>query len=149
VNPKPKSKSSVLPTFRGTKNSKKIPAKNVTDPSDEETVSGQDPPHVFMATVVCSYQAPAFRASDSPAAWMVRRSLTDSLATVGAVVGGEFDVIGVGMASWRQLRRVGPPHTKWGAATPEVSPKDDGHQRSRAGSRPVKNDCPWSGYMQA
>jgi hypothetical protein len=64
----------------------------------------QDPPNVFMATVVCSYQAPAFRASDSPAAWMVRRSLTDSLATVGAVVGGEFDVIGAGMmAPWSRL----------------------------------------------
>jgi hypothetical protein len=73
---------------------KKIQGKNVTDPSDDE--SCQDRPNVFMAMNVCSYQAPAFRASNSPAARTVSRSPTDSLTTVGAVVGGEFYAIAAG-----------------------------------------------------
>jgi len=95
-----------------------------------------------MATVVCSYQAPAFRASDSPAAWMVRRSLTDSLATVGAVVGGEFDVIGAGMmAPWSRLhcsgslgwRGDGRPTLTYEMVRGHtgVSPKDEGPAQPR------------------
>jgi hypothetical protein len=42
---------------RAKKFQKKIPAKNVTDPSDGER-SGQDRPNVFMAMEVWSYQAP-------------------------------------------------------------------------------------------
>jgi len=79
-----------------------------------------------MVTGVCSYQAPVFRASNSPAARTVSRSRTDSLTTVGAVVGGAFDVIGADVPSLAQAARArwagvvvtGLPITERGAATP-------------------------------